>query len=213
MHYVIYKTTNLVNGKFYIGKHQTNDLNDGYIGSGKLLQRAIKKYGLDQFKTEILEICPTEDHMNLAEKIYVVVDREVSYNLCSGGKGGFGYINLNRLWDTEQRRLAAQLNIRKVNLLPRTKESQNKRTATFKENFKKGKFINFGKGFSNKKHTVESIQKMIENKKDHGLGPNNSQFGTCWMTNEINNIKIKKDKHVIEKYISLGYRLGRIIIR
>ncbi len=41
MYYVIYKTTNLVNGKFYIGKHQTNDLNDGYIGSGKILRLAI----------------------------------------------------------------------------------------------------------------------------------------------------------------------------
>ena len=103
MHYIIYKTTNLINGKFYIGKHQTNDLNDGYIGSGKLLKRAIKKYGLDQFKTEILFECPTEAHMNLAEKVYVVIDQEVSYNLCPGGKGGFGYINKNALnWSPEK---------------------------------------------------------------------------------------------------------------
>lgn len=97
MHFVIYKTTNLVNGKFYIGKHQTNNLNDGYIGSGKLLKRAINKYGLDNFKIEIIETCPTETHMNLAEKIYVVIDPEVSYNLCPGGHGGFGYINENGL--------------------------------------------------------------------------------------------------------------------
>lgn len=97
MHYIIYKTTNLINGKFYIGKHQTKNLNDGYIGSGKLLKRAISKYGLDQFKTEIIEMCPTEAHMNLAERIYVVIDSEVSYNLCSGGRGGFGYINENGL--------------------------------------------------------------------------------------------------------------------
>ena len=103
MHYIIYKTTNLVNGKFYIGKHKTKNLDDGYIGSGKLLKRAIKKYGLDQFKTEILEICPTEAHMNLAEKIYVVTDPEVSYNLCSGGAGGFEYINKHQLnWSLEK---------------------------------------------------------------------------------------------------------------
>lgn len=103
MHYIIYKTTNLVNGKFYIGKHQTNNLNDGYVGSGKLLKRAIKKHGSNNFKTEIIEFCSSEAHMNLAEKIYVVVDREVSYNLCPGGKGGFGYINENGLnWNLEK---------------------------------------------------------------------------------------------------------------
>lgn len=95
MYYLIYKTTNLINGKIYVGKHQTKDLNDGYMGSGKLLKRAMKKYGSDNFKTETIELCSSEDHMNMAEKIYVVVDSEVSYNMCPGGHGGFGYINEN----------------------------------------------------------------------------------------------------------------------
>jgi hypothetical protein len=72
MYYTIYKTTNLINGKFYIGKHQTKNLNDDYIGSGKLLIRAVKKHGIENFHKEILFICESEKHMNLLEKILVV---------------------------------------------------------------------------------------------------------------------------------------------
>ena len=93
MFYTIYKTTNLVNGKFYVGKHQTKNLDDGYFGSGKLLVRAVKKYGIKNFTTEIIAIYEHEWQMNLAERILAVVDSEISYNLCSGGKGGFSFIN------------------------------------------------------------------------------------------------------------------------
>lgn len=93
MFYTIYKTTNIINGKFYIGKHKTKNLNDGYMGSGKLLKRAIKKYGIENFYREILHVCESEKQMNALEKILVVPDAEINYNLCPGGHGGFGYLN------------------------------------------------------------------------------------------------------------------------
>jgi hypothetical protein len=95
MFYTIYKTTNLVNGKFYIGKHKTKDLSDGYVGSGKLLKYAINKHGLENFHTEILHMCKSEKEMNILERILVVPDTETNYNLCPGGEGGFGFINSN----------------------------------------------------------------------------------------------------------------------
>ena len=52
---VIYKTTNLINGKIYVGK-DSND-NPNYLGSGIVLKNAIDKYGRKSFKKEILEIC------------------------------------------------------------------------------------------------------------------------------------------------------------
>lgn len=89
MYYTIYKITNKINNKFYIGKHQTEDLNDGYMGSGKLIRRAIEKYGSDNFVKEILHIFDNEADINAKEKELVVLS-EQSYNLCDGGHGGFG---------------------------------------------------------------------------------------------------------------------------
>ena len=96
MFFTIYKITNLSNQKIYIGKHQTTCIDDGYMGSGKLLKRAIQKYGLDQFAKEILYIFDTEEEMNIAEVTLVSDDfcsRPDTYNICRGGQGGFSYIN------------------------------------------------------------------------------------------------------------------------
>lgn len=86
----VYKITNLINGKIYIGKHQTKDLDDGYMGSGKLLKQAIKKYGVENFKKDILFFCESKEEMDSKEKEIVEVGPH-TYNLCEGGKGGFGY--------------------------------------------------------------------------------------------------------------------------
>jgi len=92
----IYKTTNLVNGKIYIGKHKSNT-NRRYLGSGIKLKQAIKKYGYCNFSVEILEYCKNEIELNDREKYWIAEhnsrNRNVGYNISEGGDSGDVVIN------------------------------------------------------------------------------------------------------------------------
>ena len=91
MLYTIYKVTNKLNGKIYIGKHQTNNPNDDYYGSGKFIKAAIKKYGKENFIKEVLFEFNTEIEMNNKEREIITEDfvsREDTYNAGIGGEGG-----------------------------------------------------------------------------------------------------------------------------
>lgn len=70
-YYFLYITTNLVNGKYYKGQHSTDDLFDGYLGSGVLFRRALKKYGRKAFKRQIVLFLPDLDSLAAAEKMYI----------------------------------------------------------------------------------------------------------------------------------------------
>lgn len=90
-HYLIYKITNLVNGKFYIGQHKTDDLEDNYWGSGLAIHRAIDKYGIENFVFTVLIDLKNEEEMNLLEELVVNEDfikRADVYNLKTGGSRG-----------------------------------------------------------------------------------------------------------------------------
>lgn len=96
MYYTIYKITNILTNKIYIGKHQTNNLDDEYMGSGKYLKCAIKKYGIEHFSKEILHIFDNEEEMNAKEAELVTKDfvlEDTNYNICVGGQGGWSYVN------------------------------------------------------------------------------------------------------------------------
>lgn len=100
MFYTIHKITNQLNGKIYIGSHKTKKLDDSYMGSGKLLNKAQKKYGLENFKKEILFIFDNPEDMYAKEAELVDADflmEENTYNLKIGGFGGWDYVNANDL--------------------------------------------------------------------------------------------------------------------
>jgi group I intron endonuclease len=90
-YYIVYKTTNHINGKIYIGRKLTKNLNDGYLGSGNHFKRALNKYGQDNFYREILEFC--QDRKQLSEReIWWIAELDarnpiIGYNIGRGGEG------------------------------------------------------------------------------------------------------------------------------
>ena len=84
---IIYKTTNLINGKFYIGKDSHN--NPVYYGSGIMLNAAIRKYGKENFIKEIIDTADNEDELNEKEKYWIketnAQNKRIGYNIASGG--------------------------------------------------------------------------------------------------------------------------------
>ena len=92
-HYLIYRITNNINGKYYIGQHKTDDPYDEYMGSGKLILKAESKHGLSNFTKEILFDFDNFDDMNDKEKELVPLlsckdNNPMSYNLAEGGYTG-----------------------------------------------------------------------------------------------------------------------------
>lgn len=97
-----YRTTNLVNGKIYIGKHKSSEFDPEYKGSGSILWNAINKYGWDNFKVEMLSRCFSLEELNEEERMLIyhfqATDRSIGYNILAGGDGGSLYGELNNFY-------------------------------------------------------------------------------------------------------------------
>jgi hypothetical protein len=193
-HY-IYKTTNLINDKFYVGMHSTNNLKDGYLGSGKQLRYSIRKYGIENFKIDYLEFF--DNRIDLANREKKLVNEDLlkdsmCMNLKSGGEGGCSGEAAMK-WSKggiAKRKWLFENN-------PDFRKEANKNTAIRnKELWKTGVFnMHIGnKRWVGKTHKEESKQKMSESRKGTGIGDTNSQFGTCWITNGVDNKKINKNQ-------------------
>jgi hypothetical protein len=196
-----YQITNLINGHFYYGVHKTNNLDDGYMGSGKRLKYAIKKYGIENFKKEILEFFDTyEDALEFESEIVnedLVLDPNC-YNLRNGGMGGFtkGEAKIGG-------KRAGEIYKEKLNIPEFKKEIQEKASQLFLKLHAEGR-IPRNTDWTGKRHTEKSKSIIGEKNAKYQGGAGNSQYGTCWITNEKENKKIPKKDPVPE-----GWRLGR----
>lgn len=153
---IIYKTTNLINNKIYIGQDSNN--NPKYFGSGILITRSIRKYGKKNFVKEILEYCNSQNELNKREIYWIAffnsTNIEIGYNIANGGLGpGLGMEPWNK----------------GKHLYEETKEKISKankgRRFSKEVNDKKGRKGELN-SFYGKKHSDESRKKMSENHAD-----------------------------------------------
>lgn len=170
-YYYLYKVTDLITAKFYIGVHETENLDDGYLGSGKRITNAIRKYGKPRFSKEILEFFDNATNMYLREAEIVTEEfcsRKDVLNLAPGGFGGT--IHTNRKPHTTKHTAAAKEKIRQANLgkthtdVTKTKIS----LANQKTNESRGKKVS--EALRNKPKTLEhkeNIRKALSGRKSN----------------------------------------------
>lgn len=178
--YTVYCTSNIITKEIYIGVHKTREPNDDYLGSGKRIQNAIKKYGIENFKKEILFIFDDAETAYRKEAELVneeFINRKDTYNLKLGGKGG---------WDHFLDFQSRNEKVSKVRDYS-SNEYINKLSANAtRVNRKMGSKCFGGKrdGFKGKTHTPE-VRKRISSKLK---GKTSSTKGRMW----IHNLELKR---------------------
>lgn len=104
-HHYIYKTTCTVTGRWYIGMHSTDDLEDGYIGSGTDLARSIRRHGIENHECQKLEFYESRDALKRREA-ELVTEAEVAdltcMNMTIGGGGGWSSAQMKKLWSNPE---------------------------------------------------------------------------------------------------------------
>jgi hypothetical protein len=210
--YTVYETTNLVNGKYYIGVHKTNNVHDEYVGSGRYITRAVAKYGIEKFVKVVLCIYDTQQEAWDKENQLVEIHRNdpLCMNMRRGGSGGFDWINkesLNNSVDNHVRATEAlkeklkepeqQDRLRIHIKIISGKVDSKKRMARLPEMTAK---------WTGSHHTEESKKAIRE----AHLGEKNTFFGRKWMTHlEFGNKAVKKED--IETHRKEGWVFGRIL--
>lgn len=219
-HY-IYKTTCLITSKYYIGMHSTENLEDGYKGSGKRLWYSIKKYGIENHVCEILEYLDSRKELAAREKEIIneeLLCDDLCMNLKLGGNGGWDLCN-----KSPARLIGPLIGAKKFSEYLKDPEYRKKfsaimsksQTPEIREKIKTTRRQNTGNynegriGISRSKSAIEKTKETFK-EIGHQQGEKNSSFGTCWIYHElIGSRKCKKE--LLPDYLEQGWLKGRKI--
>lgn len=193
-HY-LYKITRF-DGKYYFGIHSTDNLEDGYFGSGTYLWKSLNRHGKEKHSKEILEFFETRQASKDKEKLLITNEMRADIkcmNIAPGGGGGFVDEQHQRKCATAGGKVGGKIAGKLNGRLNFQKGHQ-----TMKEN---GTL--FTRGMLGKLHSAESKLKMSES----GSGRNNSQFGSRWMTKSGSLVMVKS--HEIQSFLDQGFSFGR----
>lgn len=211
MYHFIYKTTNLITKRFYIGMHSTENLKDGYMGSGKILQRSIAKYGLENHQLEIIKFYDSRVDLRRAEAEFVTretLDNPLCMNLKLGGFGGWDYINKNKLGIPHFGLLkVAKCGAKAIAEKKKSDPEFRKRCNEKASKALRERFRVTGHPWTGRNHNDETKVKMSESHQGKHVGSKNSQYGTCWIHNDTESIKIKVSS--LDSYLQEGWIKGR----
>lgn len=210
-YFYLYQITNCINGKVYVGVHKTNNLDDGYMGSGKRLCYAIEKYGIENFRKEILEYFDSMEDMFSREAEIVNEEfalNENTYNIAVGGRGGSTKATNGKTGKKVSKEGVERI---RASRLKYEKQMTEKDKETRRERVRLGLQLAIKNGYNpatflGRTHSTETKSKISEKAKIHQKGERNSQFGKMWITNGIKNQKIHKDNTIPK-----GWKKGRVM--
>lgn len=209
MFYLVYKITNTVNNKIYVGVHKTNDKHDDYMGSGVVIKRAIDKYGIDKFVKEILYECNNEDEMLRREADIVdgeFLARPDTYNLIHGGKKSWwDYANITgaNITSPNGEHLFNHFNKMKSDIEYRELIASKISSALLDY------YIDHENPFKSRKHSLESKQKIGKANSIRQKGEGNSNYGNVWIHNNVEKISKRIPKTDVTRWLDMGWILGR----
>ena len=159
--FTIYKTTNLINGRFYVGMHKTHKPDDFYLGSGKALKHAIKKYGRENFKKEILHVFKTFEEACEMEKQIVnkgFIENPMTYNMQTGGEAPYA----SPSEETKEKIRQSNLGKKRSDKTRQRNREANLGKKLSKETIEK---MRKNKNFLGKSHSEDSRKKISDSKK------------------------------------------------
>ena len=279
-YHLLYKTTNILNGKYYYGIHSTNDLNDNYLGSGKYLRNSIHRHGKDNFKREIIKQFDNREELVQAEVELLtreILEDKRCMNINFGGKAGkLGMVSVKdkdgktfSVFCDDERYLSGELvHVTKNNITVKDQDGNTFNVLKDDPRYLSGELVGTTKGFVTMKdsagntlylsiddprylsgelfghsfgmvnvkdingnyfnvsindprylsgelkhnlygktHSNETKNKISNSMKGKQTGSKNGSYGTCWITKDSQNKKIKKE--LLQSFINDGWIKGR----